>query len=83
MPESVKKKVFRLKFDKRGFLLKAKNEKEKNKWIEVITVVKNKIIETGEDQGTIQQTNDVESDEGEANIPDANDNSLPNIIRDQ
>ncbi len=45
MPESVDNKVFKFSLDKRIFNLRAKNVEEKNKWMSVITLLKNKLIE--------------------------------------
>ena len=60
-PDSVEKRAFRLKSNKINLILRAKNEEEKNKWIEAITVVKNRLIETGEvveeEEEPIPQTN--------------------------
>jgi len=48
MPESADKKVFRFFLDQKEFRLKAENELEKNRWINAITLLKNKLIEMGE-----------------------------------
>lgn len=48
MPESADKKVLRFFLDQKEFRLKADNEKEKNRWISAITLLKNKLIEMGE-----------------------------------
>ena len=45
MPESAENKVFKFSLDSRIFFLKAKSAEEKNKWINVITLLKNKLIE--------------------------------------
>ena len=45
MPESVEKKVFKFSLDSRIFSLKAKSAEEKVKWINVITLLKNKLTE--------------------------------------
>ena len=45
MPESAENKVFKFSLDSRIFFLKAKSAEEKNKWINIITLLKNKLIE--------------------------------------
>ena len=41
-PESVDEKIFKFRLEEREFILKAKTEKEKDKWIKVITLLKEK-----------------------------------------
>jgi len=45
MPESVENKVFKFNLDSKIFTLKAKSVEEKDKWINVITLLKNKLVE--------------------------------------
>ena len=45
MPESVENKVFKFNLDSKIFTLKAKTIEEKDKWINVITLLKNKLVE--------------------------------------
>ena len=81
MPESVEKKVFKFKNNERDFLLKAKSEEEKNKWINAITILKNKISETGDSKLSQPQTSSLDNMiryQGETNIPDLNSYYFPN-----
>ena len=45
MPESVDNEIFKFSLDTKIFNLKAENTEEKNKWINVITLLKNRLIE--------------------------------------
>ena len=45
MPESVDNEIFKFSLDTKIFNLKAENTEEKNKWINVITLLKNRLVE--------------------------------------
>ena len=45
MPESVDARVFKFTFDQRIFALRAASEEEKNNWINVITTLKNGLVQ--------------------------------------
>ena len=49
-PESVDEKIFKFRLEEREFILKAKTEKEKDKWIKVITLLKEKLLELRREQ---------------------------------
>ena len=43
MPESVEEKVFKFNLESRDFIFRAKDENERNKWINILKLLKNKI----------------------------------------
>jgi len=49
-PESVDERIFKFRLEEREFILKAKTEKEKDKWIKVITLLKEKLLEMRREQ---------------------------------
>ena len=49
-PESVDERIFKFRLDEREFILKAKTGKEKEKWIKVITLLKEKLLEMRREQ---------------------------------
>ena len=75
MPESVDNKVFKFSLDKRIFNLRAKNVEEKNKWMSVITLLKNKLIEKSverEKQNKKQENLNAKKDSISLQIPQNN-----------
>ena len=48
IPQSVESNVFKFNLESRDFIFRAKDEEEKNKWINIIILLKNKITETRE-----------------------------------
>ena len=75
MPESVDNKVFKFSLDKRIFNLSAKNVEEKNKWMSVITLLKNKLIEKSverEKQNKKQENLNAKKDSISLQIPQNN-----------
>ena len=49
MPESVEDKIFKFNLESRDFFFRSKDEEEKQKWINILTLLKNKIIEAKKD----------------------------------
>ena len=49
-PESVDERIFKFRLEEREFILKAKTAKEKDKWIKVITLLKEKLLELRREQ---------------------------------
>ena len=48
IPQSVESNVFKFNLESRDFIFRTKDEEEKNKWINIIILLKNKITETRE-----------------------------------
>ncbi len=68
MPESVDNKVFKFNLDSKVFILRAKNEEEKAKWINIITLLKKKLIEM-----RAEREKDKEKEIGNENQDNLND----------
>ena len=45
LPESVEERVFKFNLEDRDFIFRAKNEEEKNKWMNVLKLLKNKLAQ--------------------------------------
>lgn len=91
MPESVDKKTFKFNLDQREYFLKAKSKEEKDRWVNAITILKNKLIEMGEEgpknkltllNSIITNKNEQYSNEDSYDIPKKTDNMNSNSYND-